>query len=715
MARITAPHSSRQDYEPVRKEPAMKVSSMKPDGAQNKEKTKAGSVPKPEDSWMQEMQKAKKTKRRLMLAAGGIKTAGGAGLVGLGLLAAKKALALVWGFLQAGVSTVVSIAAATVSALVTAGTTALVFAGVLTGGALSLMAAGAAMVIFSAPQRNVGMPLTSCKEEVEKVRDLQSDAVNPDAALLQAARDIYSVFKTWGMSDLHVAGILGNFQTESGLDAGRIEGIYGENFQKDGPKRQKALKNLSSYTQNELFGQYRQQGLSFHAPSYQGADGLYYCGLGLLQWTGPGAAVMMQTARAAGQDWDDLSFQLSYLLADIYRPGAMDRYKKTSFSSPEEAAAWFRIHIEGNSVYGMDKSRQFAKSWLGMMDQWSVDRAFASSILNNVSSLSDRTISQSAAGQIRVCIEEEQFDNSSIASAMTELAWPAIQRGNDGTPLYQRVMREIWPSDSFLQSPDRAIAAAVRWSGYDDHFPVGDLKVQSDYLKSAPGWKALGEWSTDLKEEKEVLKPGDLFIKDDHAFVYAGSSMIQKIHGTSAGEEAEVVEARKGQYGPCVTTSLKEAAEQAGGGFQVYRNVNARSSKYTSIASALTKDEEGKGSALGNRIVAGAKALQGIRMQCTELVTKALQAAGISAGVHWPEEYARYGMEVKTPQPGDIIIYEGRNPYDPSRKPHVAIYAGNGMAWHGNYGGDGSYVGVVTLASQHCPGMSIGQYIRPFR
>ena len=39
MARIAAPNSSRQDYEPVRKEPAMKLSSMKPDGAQKKEKT----------------------------------------------------------------------------------------------------------------------------------------------------------------------------------------------------------------------------------------------------------------------------------------------------------------------------------------------------------------------------------------------------------------------------------------------------------------------------------------------------------------------------------------------------------------------------------------------------------------------------------------------------------------------------------------------------
>ena len=70
--------------------------------------------------------------------------------------------------------------------------------------------------------------------------------------------------------------------------------------------------------------------------------------------------------------------------------------------------------------------------------------------------------------------------------------------------------------------------------------------------------------------------------------------------------------------------------------------------------------------------------------QCTEVVTAALNQAGVNAGVVWPSEYLQYGYVTDTPVPGNLIYYNnGGNGYD-----HIAIYIGDGLAVHGNYNGE---------------------------
>ena len=67
----------------------------------------------------------------------------------------------------------------------------------------------------------------------------------------------------------------------------------------------------------------------------------------------------------------------------------------------------------------------------------------------------------------------------------------------------------------------------------------------------------------------------------------------------------------------------------------------------------------------------------GITQDCTAMVEKALNAAGIPVGDIGPTAFLKYGQVVSTPQPGDIIVQSG----------HVAIYAGNGQAISGGMNG----------------------------
>ena len=72
----------------------------------------------------------------------------------------------------------------------------------------------------------------------------------------------------------------------------------------------------------------------------------------------------------------------------------------------------------------------------------------------------------------------------------------------------------------------------------------------------------------------------------------------------------------------------------------------------------------------------------GITQDCTAVVEKGLNAAGIPVGDIGPMAFMKYGKVVAAPQPGDIIVQSG----------HVAIYAGNGQAISGGMNGVNSTI-----------------------
>ena len=59
----------------------------------------------------------------------------------------------------------------------------------------------------------------------------------------------------------------------------------------------------------------------------------------------------------------------------------------------------------------------------------------------------------------------------------------------------------------------------------------------------------------------------------------------------------------------------------------------------------------------------------GITQDCTAMVEKGLNAAGIPVGDIGPMAFMKYGKVVSSPQPGDMVVQPG----------HIGIYAGNGQ------------------------------------
>jgi cell wall-associated NlpC family hydrolase len=93
-------------------------------------------------------------------------------------------------------------------------------------------------------------------------------------------------------------------------------------------------------------------------------------------------------------------------------------------------------------------------------------------------------------------------------------------------------------------------------------------------------------------------------------------------------------------------------------------------------------------------VLAGAYAQLGWNQDCTDLVQNALAAAGMTTsrldggydmGI---TDFRRFGTPVASGNyaPGDILIWPGQ---------HVAIYAGNGQAVHGGWGGNQTVVNTA--------------------
>lgn len=179
----------------------------------------------------------------------------------------------------------------------------------------------------------------------------------------QNAQTVYNNLKKAGYPDTNIAGILGNWTEESGIDPTSIEAIYGESH-KFGPKKSKAAADFNSYVTGTLKRKYGGKGINWDAYL---ANGKYYPGIGLGQWTGPRAKGLIDYASANGGNWYDLNTQLKYMLDADGRADWMKKWK-TPEKSPEAAAMKFFTGWEGGSTTGWAKDtipgrKSAAKTW----------------------------------------------------------------------------------------------------------------------------------------------------------------------------------------------------------------------------------------------------------------------------------------------------------------------------------------------------------------
>ncbi|MGW5927728.1 phage tail tip lysozyme [Streptomyces anulatus] len=178
------------------------------------------------------------------------------------------------------------------------------------------------------------------------------------------AREIYSVLSSWGMPKANIAGILGNWSQESGIDPTSV--------------------------QNFPTGMYAMTAAK--ASAAQNTDN----GIGLGQWTFGRNTLLRQYAKSKGVDWFTIKAQLAFMV-DGDNPGDVAVFKdmlKKSLGSPRAAALHFHENWErsADGAAGLTVRGDNAEMWFGKMSGWSVDSSIVGVVENIVGGIIENIV-----------------------------------------------------------------------------------------------------------------------------------------------------------------------------------------------------------------------------------------------------------------------------------------------------------------------------------
>lgn len=471
---------------------------------------------------------------------------------------------------------------------------------------------------------------------IDQQYDTMTEMIQMTLEKEEQAKDIYTVFHDYGFNNVTIAGILANIDIESALDSSAIEGIFSE-YGILGTKKAAALLSIGNYTENTLFPLYKSSGVSINRDGYKTTnsygDTIYYCGLGFIQWTGPNAKTLLTAAENLGVNWYDKNFQLGYMINDnMYRPGffstwkdnqpedyyfdpddydpadyltyeeyetALEEAQEAAFEAAveraKEAAVYFAHGYEGNT--GSDETRKNAAViWYTTIFEWGDDESddeYADSITALAGDLAAiAQFFEIEEAQYR-CLGGNVFDNSSLSSAGMSLAWPRREMSfNNGTNLYQTVLKTIWPHNYVFKACDRTVAAAVVWSGTDIDFPIGNTATQMRYMETSPKWMKVGSASSLSIDD---LQPGDIFCLNGHTFMYASVEGVQAAYKNEANGNSDSISGSLNKRSAACDNSTSSILSRGGqdwegrGVYNVYRCIDPDDSdKWSSIGSGMT-------------------------------------------------------------------------------------------------------------------------------
>lgn len=179
------------------------------------------------------------------------------------------------------------------------------------------------------------------------------DATGAGQAQIANAQTVFSILKAWGMPNDNIAGILGNWQAESGLDPTSVQNFSGSAYQMTTDKQ------LAAGDTNN--------------------------GIGLGQWTFGRNAAMRAFAGATGQNWWTVQAQMGYLVSPAEGANA-DIIKgmiTTDQGSPSQAALYFNDKWERSADTPAMAQRRatYAQNWFGLMSGWSANASLAGTVL----------------------------------------------------------------------------------------------------------------------------------------------------------------------------------------------------------------------------------------------------------------------------------------------------------------------------------------------
>ena len=196
---------------------------------------------------------------------------------------------------------------------------------------------------------------------------------NPTGGLVGGTdtEKIWAYLISHGFLPHTAAAVMGNFQVESGNNPGAVEGYYAF----DTATVQNALKDYDSmddYVVNYLFPYYDRSGTSINKSGYMGADGHYYPGIGLAQWTGSRTRALSEHTVAKGLPWNDLAAQLDYLNEEVANNSGYSKALSAANNSNDVNTAtdiWLS-GFEGNPGDKLSERQNYAREFYERYINW---------------------------------------------------------------------------------------------------------------------------------------------------------------------------------------------------------------------------------------------------------------------------------------------------------------------------------------------------------
>jgi hypothetical protein len=282
-------------------------------------------------------------------------------VIGAALVVGK---AIVGGAMAAG-GAVSSFVGGAISAATGAVATAAAGALVVSAGVVSVVAGG---IGNDVAQRDGG--LFDCSIEVVAAVDSVDSGPSGDtsATTLTNAKLVYGVLSAWGMPDENIAGILGNWDAESGVDPTSVETVSGEPYSL-GPKKKDA--EAKGFDVDKVDPAY--------ASRFPGVDLL---GIGLGQWSNGRNTQLRDYAKSNGNSsWATLEIQLGFMISKDSGAPVIKHMISIPTGSASEAAVYFHHEWERSADTSMAKRETAANKWFARMGGWEKNQSLADSIL----------------------------------------------------------------------------------------------------------------------------------------------------------------------------------------------------------------------------------------------------------------------------------------------------------------------------------------------
>lgn len=339
---------------------------------------------------------------------------------------------------------------------------------------------------------------------------------------------VYSTLSYYGIEDFVIAGILGNFESESRTDPTTLEGYHQDHFQWTEAKAR-------IY---ETFGDDHCPNLPYDPPYGAG----FMCGIGLGQWSGSRHNDLVAYASSIGRAPYELEAQLAFMLGYGPEREKLDKFLASDPKNVEDATfKWASIwevcrgcdDIGGSVIKQRINNAEF---WANEIAKWQdnngPDKTYAESIFDIADQSLRQLAQRTSAYYLDRCDPRREYDNSSIALSASSYAhtWDYDAVNNDGTEIYQAVVKGLAQGVHF-QSCDTNSFAAVRWPGWDMTFPRylrgSDASGQYYYLRNSDKWEPVG-WTPGA--DVAILRPGDIFNCTKHTAVHTGHEAIVEFH-----------------------------------------------------------------------------------------------------------------------------------------------------------------------------------------